>query len=96
MTMRIYTVRNKATGKLVRHVRAHSLNSAIRAVAAENFTAEASSTEDIFQAAKSGNFDVLDAVAPEQVDIEDPREVANPETNSASLAARNSRSPVDA
>lgn len=83
--MRIYTVRNKATGKLVRHVRAHTLNSAIRAVAAENFTASAASTEDIFQASKSSNFDVLDAVAPKQVDIDDMQP-----------QRENSRSPVDA
>jgi hypothetical protein len=68
---RIYTVRNKGSAKLVRYVRAANLNSAIRAVAAENFTASAATTEEIFQASKSGTFDVLDALAPEQADIEE-------------------------
>ena len=65
---RIYTVRNKTSGKLVRYVRAHTLASAIRAVAGEHFDAAAASTEEIFQASKAGVFDVLDALAPEQLD----------------------------
>jgi hypothetical protein len=83
---RIYTVKNKTSGKIVRYVRANSLNGAIRAVAGEQFDAAPASTEDVFQAAKGGTLNVLDALAPEQVDIDDPRETANPETNSNSMA----------
>lgn len=72
--MRIYTVRNKTSGELVRYVRAHTLNSAVRAVAGEQFTAAPSSTEELFQATKTAQLDVLDAVAPEQSDIDDPAE----------------------
>ena len=67
---RIYTVRNKTSGKC-RYVRAQTLASAIRAVAQENFTAKAASTEEIYQASVDGSFTVLDALAPEQIDIED-------------------------
>jgi hypothetical protein len=62
---RIYTVRNKTNGKLVRYVRAATLASAIRAVAGEHFDAEAATTDEIYVASKNGTFDVLDALAPE-------------------------------
>lgn len=74
--MRIYTVRDKSNGKPVRYVRAHTLNGAIRAVAAEQFTAEAADTEDLYQAMRAADFKVLDAIEPEQVDIGDPKEPA--------------------
>lgn len=70
--MRIYTVRNKTNGKLQRYVRANTLASAIRAAAEELYTAAPSSTEELFQANRSGVLEVLDAVKPEQSDIEDP------------------------
>ena len=66
---RIYVVYVKG-GATVRWVRANSLNGAIRAVAAEKFTAKAASTEEVYQAMSQGA-EVLDAVAPEQVDIDD-------------------------
>lgn len=69
--MRIYTVRNKTSGKLQRYVRANTLAGAIRAAAEELFTAAPASTEDMFQAAKTGTMDVLDAVKPEQTDSDD-------------------------
>jgi hypothetical protein len=84
MASRIYTIRNKATGKLTRYVRANTLAGAIRAVAEEHFSATPSSTDDIFLASKAGAFDVLDAVRPEQIDIEDEAPM------------QNSRMPVDA
>jgi hypothetical protein len=79
MVSRIYTVRNKTNGKLVRYVRAHSLNGAVRALAGELFDASAATTDDIFKASKDGTFDVLDALEPEQVDAIEtakPRAVA--------------------
>jgi hypothetical protein len=69
--MRIYTVRNKTSGKLQRYVRANTLAGAIRAAAEELFTAAPASTEDMFQAMKGGDLAVLDAVKPEQTDIDD-------------------------
>jgi hypothetical protein len=68
---RIYTVRNKNSGALVRYVRAHNLNSAVRAVADEQFTAKASTTEELYQAAIAEKFEVLDALKPTQTDIDD-------------------------
>lgn len=76
--MRIYTVRNKTSGKLQRYVRANTLACAIRAAAEELFTAAPASTEDMFQAAKTGTMDVLDAVKPEQVDIDDAGDTPSP------------------
>jgi hypothetical protein len=75
MVSRIYTVRNKTNGKLVRYCRANSLNGAVRAVADELYTAEAATTDEIYVASKAGVFDVLDALAPEQLDAV-PRAVA--------------------
>ena len=69
---RIYVVTHRETD-VDRFVRANTLNAAIRAVADETFTAKAASTEDMFLAFKQG-FEVLDAVAPVQVDIDDPEE----------------------
>lgn len=83
--MRIYTVRNKTSGKLQRYVRANTLAGAIRAAAEELFTAAPASTEDMFQAAKSGTMDVLDAVKPEQVDIDDSDPMQSSFTGSPAL-----------
>lgn len=68
---RIYIVTNKAGTAVVRYVRAHTLAGAMRAVAEEHFSAGPASTEQVFQAMKADAFDVLDAVAPERVDIAD-------------------------
>jgi hypothetical protein len=62
---RIYVVTNKETGKVARYVRAKTLNAAVRAHAEELFEANAATTEDVFQAAKSGGFKVLDAIKEE-------------------------------
>jgi hypothetical protein len=66
---RIYTVTNKKTGEIQRYVRANTLAGAIRAHANEIFDATASSTEDVFQAVQAKAFDVLDTVAPEQLNL---------------------------
>jgi hypothetical protein len=66
---RIYTVINKKTGEIQRYVRANSLNAAIRAHAREVFEASASSTDDVYHAVQAKAFDVLDAVAPEQLTL---------------------------
>ena len=68
---RMYVVRRRASGVLVRYVRAHTLNGAVRALADEKFAASAATTEEIFQAIKKDAFDVLDALAPIQVDLDD-------------------------
>jgi len=64
---RIYVVTHKS-GDIARYVRASTLNGAVRAVAAELFVARAASTEDIFQASKAGEFDVLDAIGEDKAD----------------------------
>ena len=71
---RIYVVIDRATGKVARYVRARTLSGALRAVAEELFTAEHASTETIFQAMNKPGFDVLNAIEPEQADIEDAGE----------------------
>ena len=71
MASRIYIVTDRIAGSVTRYVRANSLNSAIRAVADETFLAAPATTEDIYQAVAKGEFEVLDAVAPEQIDIDD-------------------------
>lgn len=65
---RIYVVRTNADGKLVRYVRANTLAGAIRAASEELYSAAAATTEEIFQASRKGQFDVLDALKPEQID----------------------------
>ena len=59
---RIYAVSDKKSGKVVRYVRAKTLNGAVRAAAAELYDAKATTTDDIYLAAKAGSFTVLDAV----------------------------------
>lgn len=66
---RIYTVATKK-GVIVRYVRANTLNAAIRAVSDELYTAKASTTDEVYQAMLD-HADVLDAVAPEQLDMDD-------------------------
>jgi hypothetical protein len=66
---RIYTVRTK-DGRIVRYVRANTLNAAVRAVAEEMYAAKASTTDEVYQAMLK-NVDVLDAIAPAQVDIDE-------------------------
>jgi division protein CdvB (Snf7/Vps24/ESCRT-III family) len=66
---RIYTVCTKV-GYIVRYVRANTLNAAMRAVAEEMYVAKASTTDEVYQAMLK-NADVLDAVAPEQSDIDE-------------------------
>jgi hypothetical protein len=66
---RIYIVTHRPDGAVARYVRANSLNGAIRAYATECYEASAATTEQVFQAMKAGAFEVLDAVAPEQIDI---------------------------
>ena len=61
-------------GVCVRFVRANTLNAAVRAHAAEKFTAVPATTEDVYQAVSQDLFNVLDAVAPEQIDIDDQDE----------------------
>jgi hypothetical protein len=58
---RIYIIKD-SDGKVERYVRADTKNGAVRAYAAEVFTVEAASSDDIFLASKAGSFDVLDAV----------------------------------
>lgn len=78
---RIYIVTDRIAGSVTRYVRANNLNAAIRAVANETFLAAAASTEEIYQAVTRGEFDVLDAVASEQLDIDDkPEPAASVET----------------
>ena len=74
---RIYLVTDRLTGKVSRYVRANTLNGAVRAHAAEIYEASQASTEDVYQAMKAG-YDILDAVAPEQVDLMDTPEPADP------------------
>jgi hypothetical protein len=75
---RLYTVTDKQ-GKVVRYVRAHTLNAAVRAVAEELFSAKASTTDEIYLAMTKGAA-VLDALAPEQADIDDVPETPQPLT----------------
>ena len=60
---RIYVVTNRAAGDDVveRYVRAKNLNAAIRAVAHEQWTAHAATTDEVYQAMKDGAA-VLDAL----------------------------------
>ena len=58
---RIYVVRNKA-GEALRYVRANNLNQAIRAHAHELFEAEPATSEQIWQASRVGEVDVLDSL----------------------------------
>lgn len=74
MSERIYVVKARDTGKVVRYVRAKTLNSACRAHARELFEAAAATTEDIFQAAKAGSLKVLDALKED--DDEKPKAAA--------------------
>jgi hypothetical protein len=59
---RIYVVVDRQTKRAARYVRAHTLNSAARAVTSELFEVQPASGEDICQASKLPGFDVLDAV----------------------------------
>lgn len=68
MSERIYVVKARDTGKVVRYVRAKTLNAACRAHARELFEAAAATTEDIFQAAKAGSLKVLDALKEDEDD----------------------------
>ena len=68
MAARIYIVTAKRSGGIggvLRYVRATSLNSAIRAHAHTLFEARPASAEDIWEASKEGELDVLDATAAE-------------------------------
>jgi hypothetical protein len=78
MASRIYVVRDRIAGDVVRYVRANNLNGAVKAFANEAYHAEPLSTDDMFQAMKAGDFEVLDAVAPEQLDI---KQVTTPAIN---------------
>ncbi len=62
--MRLYIV-SDWQGKIVRYVRATTLQAAIRAHWADQFKARPASTEEMFQAFKGGEFEVLDAVKQE-------------------------------
>lgn len=69
MTARIYKITNRHSGDVQRYVRANTLNAAVRAYAHELFEASPATTEEMYQAMKNG-FDALDAVEPEQLDLE--------------------------
>ena len=71
--MRIYVVKSVADGAVVRYVRAANLNAAVRAVAHERFSAAVATTEDIYQASKSGVLDVLDASTPAALEAANSR-----------------------
>ena len=73
MSERIYVVKAKDSGKVVRYVRAKTLAGAIRARAEELFEAHAATTEDVFQAAKAGGFKVLDALKEDDGEKEKPK-----------------------
>ena len=61
---RIYVVETTLRAPaMVRFVRANTLNAAIRAVAAEQFTARAASADDIVAASQAGTLDILDVLA---------------------------------
>jgi len=64
-------VTHRDTKRVIRYVRGHTLNGAVRAVAEEHFEARAATTDEIYVAMQAKAFDVLDATKPEQVDIED-------------------------
>lgn len=66
---RIYQITNKHSGDVQRYVRANTLNGAVRAYSSELFDAAPITTEEMYQAMKNG-FDVLDAIQPEQLDLE--------------------------
>ena len=68
---RIYVIRGRKDRKLVRYVRAHTLNGAVRAVSTELFEAAQATTNEIYEATMNKTFDVLDALQPTQVDIDD-------------------------
>lgn len=68
---RIYVVTSRKGGDVVRYVRAHTLNAAIRAAAAELFQSEALTTDQMYRAMQAGKFDVLDSIEPTQVDLDD-------------------------
>jgi hypothetical protein len=63
----MYQITDRKSGHVKRFVRANTLNAAVRAHANEVFAATRMSPEEMFQAMKAGDFDALDAVAPEQL-----------------------------
>jgi hypothetical protein len=58
---RIYKVSLKATSAAVRYVRADNGARALRAVTGELYEVDVVSTEELYQAMKSGSVDVLEA-----------------------------------
>lgn len=66
---RIYEIRSKM-GASLRYVRANSLNGAVRAYSDEVMVAKAMSPDEVYAAMKDDK-EVLDAVAPEQMEFGD-------------------------
>ena len=69
MASRIYKVVSRDKGVLQRFVRANTLNAAVRASAEELFVATPATAEDMVVAFDAGVGHVLDAVAPEQLNL---------------------------
>jgi ActR/RegA family two-component response regulator len=65
---RIYIVTDRADASNVRFVRAHTLATALRAVAESEYHAAPASTDDVYKAMKDGHA-VLDAIEPERVTL---------------------------
>lgn len=59
---RIYLVSDKSTKKVIRYVRANTLNGAVRALCDELYTAEAATTDQMYAAMQDGGLKVLDAI----------------------------------
>jgi hypothetical protein len=68
---RIYKVSLTATASVVRFVRAENAARALRAVTGELYSVEIASSDDIFDAVRGGNLEILDAVRDE-FGAEDP------------------------
>lgn len=66
---RIYVVTSRADKKIARYVRANTLNSAVRALADELYTATAA-THDQLYAAHKGGYEILDAAKVPECDGE--------------------------
>ena len=59
---KIYIVRRKSDGEVLRYVRAKTLVGAVRAHAEELFEAKPATTEEVYQATRAGTLKVLNAV----------------------------------
>jgi hypothetical protein len=66
---KIYKVSKLRGDECVHYVRANTLNAALRAVSTMYFVGGAATTEEMYQALAKGNFEVIDAVKAEQLEL---------------------------